>query len=416
MNTFAEKLAESLTDIISEPGQDAVLHKIAVRANELTASSDTVIFRCNNDDTMLCVSQAVDKNFLGIELVRDKYILSQAWNTGKPVWVNNYTKWVNAYDLSEPLVYHAMGAPLSIGDKIIGVMVSERTFDEPYSDDDFEKLKTFSLLASVELNNALSFEKLREANKELEELSNERGRKLSRTEEELRDKNEKLVQKNRQLNDLLIHIDEINESNQLLLAEYMHDDTLQVLYGTTLVAKSAIVAYEKKSENLGEILNQVFTSLQQMEKSLRRTIFTLKPFLLDSSDIVETIRKYAEQYKNKSGIQVHFESDASIRIKNNRLSLVLFQIIREALVNAYHHSKCHIISAKLEKDDGFFKATVRDDGIGFDYENSYSEGHFGIRIMKIRASSVGGDVHIYSRPGEGTVVEFKLPFNELSDI
>jgi len=46
---------------------------------------------------------------------------------------------------------------------------------------------------------------------------------------------------------------------------------------------------------------------------------------------------------------------------------------------------------------------IEDDGCGFD-PDAVGEGHLGIQIMIERATTIGGNVQIHSKPDEGTEV------------
>jgi signal transduction histidine kinase len=52
---------------------------------------------------------------------------------------------------------------------------------------------------------------------------------------------------------------------------------------------------------------------------------------------------------------------------------------------------------------------VEDNGIGFDVPNRWirmaREGHLGLVGASERAQSIGGKLHIQSKPGEGTLVK-----------
>ena len=53
---------------------------------------------------------------------------------------------------------------------------------------------------------------------------------------------------------------------------------------------------------------------------------------------------------------------------------------------------------------------VSDDGPGFDVGDGESpQGHLGLSSMRERAEALGGSMHVRSKPGEGTVLEFYLP-------
>ncbi len=57
------------------------------------------------------------------------------------------------------------------------------------------------------------------------------------------------------------------------------------------------------------------------------------------------------------------------------------------------------------------RITVEDDGRGFDLAQVAGKGqrYFGLQIMRERAESIGGDVALDSRPGQGTRVVIRVP-------
>jgi len=63
------------------------------------------------------------------------------------------------------------------------------------------------------------------------------------------------------------------------------------------------------------------------------------------------------------------------------------------------------------QDGGRVRISVEDDGQGFDPAQVMEEGqrYFGLQIMHERAESVGGDLVLDSRPGQGTRVVIWVP-------
>jgi two-component system sensor kinase len=52
---------------------------------------------------------------------------------------------------------------------------------------------------------------------------------------------------------------------------------------------------------------------------------------------------------------------------------------------------------------------VRDNGVGIDEERAEAYDRQGLRNMRDRARSVGANLSLDSRPGEGTTVRVELP-------
>jgi signal transduction histidine kinase len=85
---------------------------------------------------------------------------------------------------------------------------------------------------------------------------------------------------------------------------------------------------------------------------------------------------------------------------------VLFLVFKEALHNVVRHALAGRVMIGLEFAGGRLCLTVKDDGIGFDPEG-VADGH-GLRSMRRRASEIGAELEIRSRPQGGTTIELSI--------
>ncbi len=86
--------------------------------------------------------------------------------------------------------------------------------------------------------------------------------------------------------------------------------------------------------------------------------------------------------------------------------------VRQALDNVVEHARASRVALFAEEDGGAVLVSVRDDGVGFTYDESAlaSGGSMGIlKSIKGRVEQLGGTVRIDSRPGAGTEVELLVP-------
>ena len=88
-----------------------------------------------------------------------------------------------------------------------------------------------------------------------------------------------------------------------------------------------------------------------------------------------------------------------------------YRIGREALVNAFHHSRADKIEVELEYSSRNLRIVVRDDGAGIDQHvlQSGKDGHWGLAGMRERAESIGARLRVWSRENAGTEVELVIP-------
>lgn len=89
----------------------------------------------------------------------------------------------------------------------------------------------------------------------------------------------------------------------------------------------------------------------------------------------------------------------------------LYQIIREASINAARHSHCTSLTVRIE-GSGDWRICIEDNGTGMTTgENTTGYGGNGIANMKARATEAGWTINWHSHAGEGTSVELRATSN-----
>jgi CheY-like chemotaxis protein/anti-sigma regulatory factor (Ser/Thr protein kinase) len=101
--------------------------------------------------------------------------------------------------------------------------------------------------------------------------------------------------------------------------------------------------------------------------------------------------------------------------------LLLFQSVRELLINSSKHAGTGQASVRMEQRDGQLQIEVRDDGIGFDLAAAAAaaaaaetskggvSSKFGLYSIQERMTALGGSFHVQSAPGQGTTATLSLP-------
>jgi signal transduction histidine kinase len=91
------------------------------------------------------------------------------------------------------------------------------------------------------------------------------------------------------------------------------------------------------------------------------------------------------------------------------IQLLIYQIGREAMMNAMKYAEPTTILISLKETENGVELQIRDDGKGFDTSQPQPEGHFGSVMMKERALVAGGTFNRESEIGKGTVVTAQFP-------
>ena len=117
------------------------------------------------------------------------------------------------------------------------------------------------------------------------------------------------------------------------------------------------------------------------------------------------LRRYVEFLTADGAIEVDVEIDKGTRLGPDE-QIELFRIVQEGLANARKHAGARRAVVTIGQSYGERFVTISDDGVGFDGE-SKGAGQ-GLKNMRERAASIGGDFSISSAPGRGTALQVVL--------
>ena len=87
----------------------------------------------------------------------------------------------------------------------------------------------------------------------------------------------------------------------------------------------------------------------------------------------------------------------------------LFLFFREALHNIMRHAKAAKVDIRIEKTDGHFQLTIKDDGVGIPPEKL--ERTSTLRALRQRTEALSADLRVDSDPGEGTRLTLIVPLS-----
>ena len=194
------------------------------------------------------------------------------------------------------------------------------------------------------------------------------------------------------------------------VAMCLHDDVLGRLFRVRLTGDVLRQDLEQgRLLDLEADLPELTHATADASESLRRLIRDLRRGPLGAGTVAPTVRLLLDELAAQTRADVLDDLlpvDASPLVQ-----LVIYQIAREALENCLHHSEATEIRVRLYPDGGVARLVVADNGRGFSPSAIDATAHFGLQLMRERAETVGGVVHIDSRPGAGTIVSARFPMD-----
>jgi signal transduction histidine kinase len=82
-------------------------------------------------------------------------------------------------------------------------------------------------------------------------------------------------------------------------------------------------------------------------------------------------------------------------------------VVQEALSNVARHSHATQANIRIIYQEREIQIQIDDNGSGFDV--SKTANGLGLRLIRERLESIGGQADIQSRPGSGTTITFRVP-------
>jgi ligand-binding sensor domain-containing protein/signal transduction histidine kinase len=195
------------------------------------------------------------------------------------------------------------------------------------------------------------------------------------------------------------------------IAQELHDSLLQ---GFVSVSMQLDVAVETIPEDAASKrnFNRILELMHQVTAEGRHTLRGLRaPKDADAGNLEQAFAEI------KPDINLNRQADFRVIVEGLPRSLKaiirdeVFQIGREALINAFRHSKAKKIEIVVEYAAKYLRILVRDNGCGIESNivDTGREGHWGLIGMRERAEKIGAQLKVWSRPSAGTEIELTVP-------
>lgn len=199
-----------------------------------------------------------------------------------------------------------------------------------------------------------------------------------------------------------------NEEEQRIGRE-LHDGITQQLTGGALIAQTLrqslpedLTAPRENVEHLIEILRETHEDVSRLSRGLM-------PETIAAVDLLPALRGLIAETQQRYDINIHLScekfDDSFVRADSTVATI--YQIARESLHNALKHSGSDRIDVEIATVDEF-RFVVHDHGDGFDMRKNKPNCN-GLRIMRFRAETIGGELTVQSAPGQGTRITLLIP-------
>jgi PAS domain S-box-containing protein len=233
-----------------------------------------------------------------------------------------------------------------------------------------------------------------------------------RADEELRQLNQELAERERELHSMVGRMSAVQEEERRRVAYEVHDGFTQM--AATAYRRLQTFAEHRRPESAEdrEELEDAIALVQRTVGEARCVIANLRPITLDDFGLATAIRMQIEELRT-DGFEASYEGTLGEERLPSMLEINLFRVAQEALTNVRKHAETNRVRVAIGRHDGVVRLEVRDWGRGFRTSevrgrSSPSE-RVGISSMRDRVALLSGILQIRSEPGVGTSVVAEVP-------
>jgi signal transduction histidine kinase/ligand-binding sensor domain-containing protein len=194
------------------------------------------------------------------------------------------------------------------------------------------------------------------------------------------------------------------------IARDLHDTLLQGLLSASLqlsVANGQIVKDAPAKPLVERILQLLRLAIDEGRDAVRDLRSRLPP----TDALEQAFAQVPKDLGADESMQFRLLVDGTPRPLHPAVRDEVYRIGREALANAFRHSKATHTEAVLEYCAERFRLCVRDNGCGMepDILRRGRDGHWGLSGLRERSEKIGATLRVMSAPGAGTEIELLVP-------
>ncbi|MCW5671675.1 MAG: CHASE3 domain-containing protein [Hydrogenophaga sp.] len=209
-----------------------------------------------------------------------------------------------------------------------------------------------------------------------------------------------------ELAQLNLGLQEMRDGERSGLARALHDDLGGLLTAAKLDLTRLRHSLHTTDPEVTERLRHLSSALDEGIVMKRRMMEELMPSALHNLGLQAAIEHRATEFERQTGVTIELAfMPVTLDVPSEQ---ALFAVVQGALSNVERHARATAVSLRLAQEGTHAVVEVQDNGLGFaDRQGTTSAS--GLRNLRHRIESLGGQFSVHTVPGSGTRVMARLP-------
>jgi signal transduction histidine kinase len=192
------------------------------------------------------------------------------------------------------------------------------------------------------------------------------------------------------------------------LARDLHDSAKQKAFAA-LAQLGTVNGMLRSNPVVWKHLNEAENLVYEVIQELTFLIQEMYPAALMEKGLPTTVREYLFEWENRNEIHVDLVMRDE-RLLGLKIEQAIYRVIQESLANVARHSRAGRVAVSLQYFPDSLEVSISDNGCGFDITKKMRG--LGLRSIRERIESIGGEVRFESGNGQGTRVFVRVPLHE----
>ncbi|MEO9851339.1 MAG: PAS domain S-box protein [Reichenbachiella sp.] len=197
------------------------------------------------------------------------------------------------------------------------------------------------------------------------------------------------------------------EIERARIAREVHDGIGQLLAATKFNLAALDGMPEKEQE---KHIEKIHNTLEMTIDEARRITRNLSTKVLEELGLEKALHELCIEASQLADISFELKYRPGNAYLSDKAQTTIYRMVQESINNIVKYSKAKVAKVQLIQEKNYLHLTISDDGRGFDQSDpKYRKGN-GLSNLNQRTKSLHGYLDIDSKPGKGTTIQIKVPF------